>query len=140
MLVTSYSYAERFLSEPDGEPLCRIEGNKRECDALAFGSLVLGLRRLELWPQKEGSQILRSVEELANGLLEMSTFTYPTYNRYGHGRDHDFCQFRQQWHDSIQKILREIPSVLKASHRRHLETQRSKCLLEDYPGVQCLGD
>ena len=132
LLDNTYYYVHIFLSESDPEAQCRNDDNKRECDALTFRSLVLGLRSLKLWPKKKASEIASSVEEIAQGMREIKIFPYPNVNGYSRRLDHEVCNFQNQLRNSTGMILKTLPSALKSSHTRHLDVQYKKCQLQDY--------
>lgn len=75
LLAIVNKYIDRF-SNSNTKRIC--QNRKADCDAIPYGSLILRLQKLELWPRKDDSaMILISVKDLAKDLQGIKYFPLP---------------------------------------------------------------
>lgn len=135
ILEVVQSYVEIYSETPYAKPpgMCHVGEVGAECDAIVLGSLIQKLTRRKLWPMEDPANINTSIESLSQSLLSMDILYYPEtdkmYSGYGPSRKtHKDCNITQTMRDEINKVLKEIPSVLQPSHKRHMKAQRDKLL------------
>lgn len=132
LLDIVYKYVGKF-SNLDKNHVCRRNINVHHCHSIMFGSLVLGLQKLKLWPgRKSPSEIFGSLQEIEHGLKGITILYYPATTGNHHGIqsspvDHSSCLFMQELIDRVDSVLSNTASVVQDFHTRHLEAQRSKC-------------
>ena len=99
---------------------------RRECDALVFGSLVLGLRRLGIWPQVRSSNDYHgSVSALVAGLRTMHCFALD--ERDNDTTEHRVCKFTLKLQQELDRIEKNIlPLGVHESHIEHMKEQARK--------------
>ncbi len=107
---------------------CKGRSNEEKCDALALGSLIKGLSRINLWPRPSISKITASVDELSTMLKKLSLHTYPTIDQGYHvDVSHKQCNISNTFHCKVDGILEEkAKGVMTDTFRRHLEAQSKK--------------
>jgi hypothetical protein len=132
LLEVVYKYVEKF-SNLDKNPLCRKNINVKHCHSIMFGSLVLGLQKLQLWPERKSpSEVFSSLRQIKKGLRDITILHYPETNasrssiQFDHA-DHSSCLFTDKLKDRVDSVLNNTPTVVQDFHKRHLEAQRSKC-------------
>jgi hypothetical protein len=132
LLDVVYQYVERF-SNLNKKPMCRRGINVHHCHSIMFGSLVLELQKLQLWPgRKSPSEIFSSLQEVEDGLKGITILLYPatTINHTGIRSvpvDHSPCLFMKELKDRVDSVLNNTATVVQDFHTRHLEAQHSKC-------------
>lgn len=100
--------------------------DREACEDLSVGSLARQLQGIEspiaLWPgvpSDVASRYNETVNHLATHLQKIACKPYP-------GGNHEWCGFVTALDRGVEKILADMPSGMGDSHRRHMETQRSK--------------
>jgi hypothetical protein len=132
LLNAVYQYVEMF-SNLNEKPMCRRGINVHQCHSIMFGSLVLELQKLRLWPgRKSPSEIFSSLQEIEVGLKGITILLYPaTTIDHKHIRsvpvDHSRCLFTKELQDRVNSVLNNTATVVQDFHTRHLEAQNSKC-------------
>jgi hypothetical protein len=92
-----------------------------------FGSLVLQLQKLKLWPgRKSPSEIFSSLQEIMDGLRGITILFYPA-NPGSYMGDHSPCLFTKELKDKVDSVWNNAATVVQDFHTRHLEAQHSKC-------------
>ncbi|KAI9726015.1 MAG: hypothetical protein M1834_009443 [Cirrosporium novae-zelandiae] len=125
LLEIAYYHVNHF-THPNTLFFCRASRNNQACDALFYGSLIKELQRCRLGPdRKEASEIFMSVKELAQKLKTLELFVYPSDTSVN--GNHGECSWSRWISTRVDKVLREIPSAVTDSHRRHLSAQELKC-------------
>ena len=104
---------------------------KRQCDALVFGSLLLWLRDLGLWPEKELDGINHvSVDDLASELQSIEVYKWPefsaAYDAPHRVVKHDRCGLSDDMEAGVARVMRRIPSPALKSHIDHIKAQKEK--------------
>lgn len=116
LLKVTYDYFDLLFRE--GASVCCQPNSNIACDALMCGSLIIGLQRLGLWPQKSFDTIGLSIQDLSSKLDSLMIWTYPANNFANHyncgstGLD-----------DRINATLHSIPDPVLEIHRRHMRSQ-----------------
>ena len=102
------------------------EYDRYECDALVFGSLIKGLKRLRIWPTIRSSEDYQgSVSELIKGLHSLHCFVLDGRNTIY--PEHASCLFTLKLHSEIKRIKDTgVPSGVHESHREHMKQQALK--------------
>jgi hypothetical protein len=132
LLDIVYQYVDKF-SNLGKNTICRKAIDVHHCHSIMFGSLVLGLQKLKLWPgRKSPSEIFSSLQEIEHGLKGITILLYPatTVNRNGFQSvpvDHSPCLFTKELNDRVDSVLNNTATMVQDFHMRHLEAQRSKC-------------
>lgn len=131
LLNVVYQYVERF-SNLAKKPMCRRGINVHHCHSIMFGSLVLELQKLQLWPgRKSPSEIFSSLQEIEDGLKGITILLYPKAADHNDIRsvpvDHSPCLFTEELQDGVYYVLNNTVTVVQDFHTRHLEAQHSKC-------------
>lgn len=119
LLDLPYTYIERF--DNGVSTVCKLKAES--CDAIIYGSLLLQLGRVGLWPKKEAEDYtssLNSLAELIKGLTPASLPAIPG----AHGEDHSACK-APSFKDDVLKVMSSIPDPTLDCHRTHME-ERSK--------------
>ena len=101
-------------------------GDRKECDALVFGSLIKGLRGLGIWPLILASEDYHgSVSELIESLYSLDCFVLD--ERVKRYTPHTGCKFTQRLELEIERIKMDVvPSGVHDSHREHMNQQAQK--------------
>lgn len=116
--------------------MCRRNINVHHCHSIMFGSLVLELQKLQLWPgRKSPSEIFSSLQMIEDGLKGITILLYPatmttTVNHIGiqfDPLDHSPCLFTKDLKDRVDSVLNNVAPVVQDFHVRHLKAQQSKC-------------
>jgi len=84
-----------------------------ECDAITYGSLLLGLQRANLWPQKKPEDVQDSVKNLKQKILVLQTLFWTKRG------EHEACGIRG-FKARLVTELSDINPTLDY-HRRHME-------------------
>ncbi|PPJ59565.1 hypothetical protein CBER1_11690 [Cercospora berteroae] len=130
LLAIPYERADRISSSSARDTFCK-KRNGKECDALSFGSLVLQLSQLGLWPSRlTNVDISLSIIELASALKRIKIHSYPhdSVDRYQNYYNEyvdldDQCSSFGRMPQQIDAVLREIPSSVTSAHREHIKHQ-----------------
>ncbi|KAI9770476.1 MAG: hypothetical protein M1839_003191 [Geoglossum umbratile] len=108
--------------------VCRQPMHQRQCDALVFGSLILSLRDLHLWPEKNGL----SIRAFARALKSLEVYRWPTTISASFAEvrnlaaSHDNCNSIVEYRAAINAVLNSIPTPVLESHRRHIRIQKDR--------------
>ncbi|KAH6680915.1 hypothetical protein B0J14DRAFT_696242 [Halenospora varia] len=114
--ICNVSYQEDTIDEHDP---------RKECDAITYGSLTLGLARLGLFPRKDADEISISISELASSIQALVIMRLPLFNRYGYRElIHENCGFPDLT-NKIETTLANIPSPVLESHTAHMRAANS---------------
>ena len=128
LLKLVYSYIDRFLT--DDNHACKAESyNTKECDSIVLGSLLKGLQKLKLFPERPTPASLTcSVKSFVLDLTNLEIFTYPEVrDRRRSLGSHEVCNISVEIRQSAESIVEDMPSPLLESHREHLRIQNQKC-------------
>ncbi|KAH6675915.1 hypothetical protein B0J14DRAFT_587588 [Halenospora varia] len=121
--ICQVGYQENRLDEDSYQ-----EDTRKECDAITYGSLTLGLARLGLFPRKDADEISISITELALSIQTLVIIRLPLFrDSYGHryrGLIHENCGFSDLI-DKIETTLANIPSPVLESHTAHMRAANS---------------
>lgn len=112
--------------------LCNKGGSAESvesCDALVYGSLVLGLVSKDLFPRKDVEDILISVSELKKCLMAIKLRSYleadRSYSSYSSQMIEHYGCGRKSFHDRLEQVLVKIPNPVLASHLQHIKAQNT---------------
>jgi hypothetical protein len=89
------------------------------CNSIAYGSVVLGLSNINLWPMKNACDIRMSAKNLAAQLLKIKVSILP---RSG-GKDHRKCHILDA-DTRVSEILAGFPSPVEDVHRLYMEAAK----------------
>jgi hypothetical protein len=94
----------------------------KECDAIVYGSLLISLQSISLWPQKKPEEIHMSVNQLVLKLRSVKTIKLPVYAEYrlyDAPPDHGECSLVDyKW--KIDTVVARIESPVLDSHLKHM--------------------
>lgn len=126
LLDLPYSFVDIFVTATaKNTTICDDRDEKSQCDALTYGSLLLRLQSLQLWPRKSSTDINISINNLVEKLKAVKVISFPSRSRYGHGR----CGLGDYW-ESISSVTTSIPGPKLSSYPRHMPDMRN-FLLQD---------
>jgi len=101
--------------------VCKLE--KDECSSMLYGSIMLPLIRLNIWPPMNfqvPQNYSASINYLSSPLATINIHILKDRNISNHA-----CGlFQNEIRSSVTKILDEIPSPLLESHRRHFQQKQ----------------
>ncbi|KAI9764503.1 MAG: hypothetical protein M1839_005892 [Geoglossum umbratile] len=122
-------YVTHFLE--NSEAHCQQPKHQRECDALVIGSLILWLRDLNLWPEKDRNTNEMSIRTFSQTLKSLETYRWPAsvdvpFALGGYHPSHIGCNFIPQYQAAIHTVLISIPTPVLESHRRHMQIQKNR--------------
>jgi hypothetical protein len=118
LLNIYYSRIDSFrLLDNINATACSDDSQQKKCDAIIYGSLVLGLQRIGLWPRKSADKIHSSINQLDMTLGSLQIFIIE-----GH-QDCSPRHFKKEMAELTNP--NEIPDPVLDSHRRHMEAQRT---------------
>ena len=125
LLDACYKLVDFYQSN---ELVCRA-GNiedRKECDALVFGSLIKGLKGLGVWPTILSSEDYHgSVSGLMKGLYSLHCFVLD--ERINSYTQHGYCNFKWKLHSEIARIKEDVvPPGVHDSHKEHMNQQAQK--------------
>lgn len=86
--------------------------NKKKCDSMMYGSLLIGLRELGLWPRQSPDTINISVKDLASQLSSLEILQFS--DRFSHDDRHN-CARTIALADKIASLLSSIPDPVLQS-------------------------
>ncbi|KAE8447176.1 hypothetical protein EG329_011007 [Mollisiaceae sp. DMI_Dod_QoI] len=115
LLAIPYSYIERFNNGQS--TVCTIKS--KSCDAILYGSLLLQLGQLSLWPKKNAEDIKSRVDSLAKNIRNLVITSLQTIPG-AQGEDHSGCM-APSFKVEVDKIMTSIPSPVLEYHRSHIE-------------------
>lgn len=105
--------------------LCRFQ--QAECDAVTYGSLLLGLIKIGLWPRKSPEQIFLLDNTLvAYFLSELKILQQPlTKDADGRTYNHDAC-LSVNIKNAVDEVLQQDFNPVLDSHTLHMNTQKKR--------------
>lgn len=121
-----YSYYDNHQRETvcqQGECQHGSEGPREACDAMAYGSIVLGLQVADLFPRILAENVTMSVNELAASLKNITIHGMPESNSY-YRVNHEKCGVRS-FQQLVNKALKAPRNPVLDSHLIHLRAQMS---------------
>ncbi|KAF4633965.1 hypothetical protein G7Y89_g4141 [Cudoniella acicularis] len=89
-----YNYVDVFENGV-GVHRCQMKHDAQACDSIIYGSLIMGLQKLHLWPRKRPEEVQISIDDLAYTLKKIQISRYPK-------------------HPCVPNIAKEINDVLAA--------------------------
>jgi hypothetical protein len=101
---------------------CTQREHHKECDAIVYGSLLISLQSISLWPQKKPEEIHMSVNQLVLKLRSVETIKMPVYPKYGSydaPPDHGKCSLGD-YKGKIDTVVARIGSPVLDSHLKHM--------------------
>lgn len=126
LLKVPYDYVSRFERDKDNR-ICKSK--LKQCDAIVYGSLLIGLQHFGLWPRQSPDTIHISVQDLASQLISIEIFPYRTHDRTHDSYHYDRLESR---HDrcivpmEIASLLSALPDPVLESQRRYIGIQDRK--------------
>ncbi|CAG8979457.1 hypothetical protein HYALB_00010650 [Hymenoscyphus albidus] len=98
--------------------------NDSHCDSTSYGSLVLQLVELKLWPQRKPKTITRSISSLAHDLTNMKilNFSAGSYPAFSADNIHQLCP-KMNIREKVEEVMKRLPSPVLDSHKAHMATQ-----------------
>ncbi|CAG8954729.1 hypothetical protein HYFRA_00004652 [Hymenoscyphus fraxineus] len=98
--------------------------NDSHCDSTSYGSLILQLVELELWPPREPETIKRSISSLAHSLTSMKTLHLSAgpYPAFSADNIHQSCP-KMNIREKVEEVMKRLPSPVLGSHKAHMATQ-----------------
>ncbi|KAI9769222.1 MAG: hypothetical protein M1840_004351 [Geoglossum simile] len=133
LVAITYTYVNRFLKDPGY--VCRRPKSQSQCDAFVFGTLILGLQKLHLWPERGDNINGLSIEVFASTVesLVPSHWTGVSYlaessnpGEMGKVSSHFCGKLVSEYQTEIADAIKSIPSPVLKSHLRHIQTQKEK--------------
>lgn len=123
LLKIPYHSIDRFKRNKDS---VYCKANNKKCDAMVYGSLLMGLQEFGLWPRQSPDTINISVQELALQLYSLKVFAYPS-NSNGYGTyQHHGCDQKVAFTGKIASSLSSIPNPVLEPQRRYMWIQGKK--------------
>lgn len=105
--------------------VCTERASGEACDALVYGSLVLGLVSKGLYPRASAEAANVSVDALRDHILSIKIKHYPTESpRYGSVPQHEHCGGKD-FSEKVAKVLADPKSPVLDSHLVHMKAQNS---------------
>ncbi|KAF2807759.1 uncharacterized protein BDZ99DRAFT_464671 [Mytilinidion resinicola] len=133
LLDTCYKKFDAVLAATHACVVSQPSDNRQSveaCHASVVGSLVRGFHQLGLFPKRPtASEVPRNINELSKSLMDLTIYFHKSCegSRYNHTiEDHTECTKAAQLSDSIQDILKKIPSAVLDSHKKHMDDQAKK--------------
>lgn len=82
LLNVLYSRVDNYIAAiTNNTTICSHENEKTQCDALTYGSLLMRLQTLGLWPRKSPIDIHMSINDLVSRLTSVKIIKLPSkYN------------------------------------------------------------
>ncbi|KAL2070199.1 hypothetical protein VTL71DRAFT_13225 [Oculimacula yallundae] len=149
-IIQLISQAIDLYANSDQVQVC--SSNQSSCDALVYGSLLMGLKKIGLLPIMEAFLTDVSLTELLRLLNTITFHPYPMTrtgtNRYTGGGGYVFHDAHPQcatpkFLADVAKLLDNIGSPVLECHTRHMDAARSLSALEvdilmhDTPCIRC---
>lgn len=99
------------------------EGTREEyCDAIVYGSVVLGLQLVKLFPRLRSEDVIMSVKELAISIQEIEVLHLPGTKKSSLSH-HENCGVKD-FRDQVQSILVEPQNPTLELYRRHMQARK----------------
>ena len=99
--------------------LCK--SGRMSCDAMVYGSLLIGLQQKYLWPEVKASELALSINEIAGMIRELKIHIHPQTGGKS-GPTHFNCStFRGC--PALEKVLKDMPSPVLECHTIHMRNR-----------------
>jgi hypothetical protein len=131
LLNIPYTVIDRY-SNSHGIYLCQELFEKKACDSIIYGSLLLGLQNLGLWPPKTAKNIDTDFESLVSSLNSLEIEHLPYYPNIILSENHSACCVKD-FKSQILSVLEGMGDPVLESHRIHIRIQRDE--LEKWRGT-----
>ena len=129
----TYSNVDLYLESNEKSTICKHEQHAKACDSISYGSAVLGLHKLGLWPRKSANEIHGTVSELVSKLrslrldslprLTADDLLPPNIKTRGLELNHGNCGFHN-FGFKITCIMVDIDDPVLDSHRIHVRARK----------------
>jgi hypothetical protein len=94
-------------------------------DSVIYGSIILGLKKLDLWPPKDADNVSQSFNDLKKVLMDLKIQRLPDWPQDSTTDDHSRCRWLDI-QDEARAVLLQIGDPLLEGHRIHMKIQNEK--------------
>jgi hypothetical protein len=98
---------------------------KKACDSIIYGSLLLGLQSRGLWPPRTAKDIDTDFETFVSSLSSLEIEHLPCYPNNALTVDHPGCCVKD-FKSQILSVLEGMGDPVLESHRVHIRIQRDE--------------
>ena len=123
LLKVPYDSVDRF--EWNKDSVC-CKANNKQCDAMVYGSPLIGLREFGLSLRQPPCTIKISVQELALQFSSLKVFAYPSNSNGYSTYQHHGCGQKVALTGKIASLLSSIPDPVLEPQRRYMWIQGKK--------------
>lgn len=133
------TFVTNYVARFDKLPVCSATDRRIECDSLAYGSLILGLRAflIDLKPPALGLKYNLfdriTIHAILNAIRTLKINTMDDINdvpngqiKFGVPKTHPSCNFHSQMVASCNVITNEISAKIQSAHKTRIDEQRKK--------------
>jgi hypothetical protein len=124
LLNIPYTILDRY-GNSHGIYLCQELFEKKACDSIIYGSLLLGLQTRGLWPPKTAKDIDADFESFVSSLSSLEIEHLPCYPNNVLTMDHSGCCVKD-FKSQILSVLERMGDPVLDSHRVHIRIQRDE--------------